>query len=250
MNSLLLPRRSDRGSFYALALAIAAHSAIALLMPRAATASVKMEQLPTELVEVQLKPEPPPVVKEKPKPEPETKPTQAREGVKTNTPPPPAQAANVLTQREDPNAPADFSDAIIVGKAETYAGGASASTGTSKRAVQVARAEGTGSATTAPASAAQGPDLSKKARLAEGGSWACPFPAEADAVQVDHAVVGLRIAVSESGAAGEVGVTRDPGNGFGREARACARSKRYEAARDRIGSAITGSILVNVRFDR
>jgi periplasmic protein TonB len=245
MSVLLLPRIRPRGTAYALGLAGAAHVAIALAVPRSAIANIKPAPTPTELVEVQL---PPP---ERPVQAPQEEPKQAAPVPKRAeaAPPPPAQAAKVLTQREDPTAPADFTNSIVVGNAETYAGGTSASNGLTARAVAVVGTGSPASTATAKASVA-GPDLSKRARLAEGGSWSCPFPEEADSAQVDHAVVGLRIAVSSSGAATEIQVTQDPGNGFGREARACARSKRYATALDRDGLAVPGTILVNVRFDR
>jgi len=154
----------------------------------------------------------------------------------------------VLTQKEDLSATADLTNAIVVGSAETYVGGTSSALGTSRRTATGA-STGAG-ASPSPAAPALGPDRSQRARLAEGSAWSCPLPAEADAVAIDHAVVTLRIAVDPSGAAAAIAIAADPGHGFGREARACALSKRYAPALDREGRPIAGTSLVNVRFDR
>jgi protein TonB len=86
--------------------------------------------------------------------------------------------------------------------------------------------------------------------LAEGVSWNCPFPAEADESGIDGAVVGLAIEVDANGDVINVTVERDPGAGFGRAAAACARSKRFSPAEDRDGKPIVGRSRVNVRFHR
>jgi protein TonB len=43
---------------------------------------------------------------------------------------------------------------------------------------------------------------------------------------------------------------RDPGTGFGREARRCALRKRWSPALDRAGRPTAGAAVVNVRFVR
>jgi outer membrane biosynthesis protein TonB len=236
----------------AILLAVALHASAFWLVPHSARAAIEKVPQSTEVVDIDLpklepKPEPPP--KEEPMPLSAAK--LAPKKAQSEAPPPPAQAAQVLTQKEDPSAPADFTNSIVVGRADTYAGGTSAATGVTKRAVTAfGSGSPTSTATRGTAPEPTGPDLSKRARLAESNSWSCPFPAEADVSQVDHAVVTLRIAVDIAGRATEVAVANDPGNGFGREARACARAKRYETATDRSGNAITGTVLVNVRFDR
>jgi len=89
-----------------------------------------------------------------------------------------------------------------------------------------------------------------RARLAGGASWSCPFPVEADGRGIDDAVVRLRVEVGADGRVVRAVVISDPGSGFGREAAACARSKRFDAARDRQGRPVAGQALVSVRFHR
>jgi hypothetical protein len=48
----------------------------------------------------------------------------------------------------------------------------------------------------------------------------------------------------------QVEVVKDPGFGFGREARRCALRKRWQAGRNKAGQAIAASRLLNVRFQR
>ena len=159
------------------------------------------------------------------------------------------QKLAAIMAQADPNAPVDLSNSIVVGTADTYVGGTTSEQGTSTRAVVVAGASGSAAPTPA-APPATGPDRSQRAVLAGGASWSCPFPAEADSAQIDHAVVTMRISVDARGTPGAVVVTLDPGHGFGREARACVAGKRFESARDRTGAPIEGAALVNVRFDR
>lgn len=93
-------------------------------------------------------------------------------------------------------------------------------------------------------------DRSRPPELATGGDWQCPFPAEAEGDGVDGATVSLRVSVSAQGAVVDVAVTHDPGHGFAREARLCARTKRWTPALDRDGRAVVGVKTVNVHFVR
>src|SRR5262249_35098422 len=102
----------------------------------------------------------------------------------------------------------------------------------------------------APPPPPPGPDLSRSVGLAGSASWNCPFPPEADAEQIDQAVVGVQITVRPDGSASSATVVSDPGHGFGRAAKACALARRYQPALDRTGTPIVGSNLVNVRFSR
>jgi outer membrane biosynthesis protein TonB len=158
----------------------------------------------------------------------------------------------VVTQQEDPAAPADFTDSMVVGNATTYAGGTTSATGTTVRKVEVAGkgSDGAGAPAAEPAPSAGSPDRSRRARLSGDATWACDFPREADEAQIDHAVVTLRIAVDIQGAVNSATIVTDPGSGFGREARACAMLKHYEPALNRDGRPVAGTSLVNVRFDR
>jgi protein TonB len=159
-----------------------------------------------------------------------------------------AQAGQVLTR--DPAADVlDFGDTFVVGDGASHAGGTTESGGTGQQAVRDARARagglegGTGTDTS-------GVDRSRVPVLAGGARWDCPFPEEADAAGIEAAVVGLEVRVAADGRVESVTVSRDPGNGFGREARRCAMSKRWSAGLDRAGNPIAMTTAVNVRFER
>lgn len=93
-------------------------------------------------------------------------------------------------------------------------------------------------------------DRSRPASLVRKGDWACPWPAEAEAEQIDQAVVVIAVTVSETGRALSVDV-RDPGYGFGREARRCAMREAYVPALDREGRPTTAVTKpIRVRFSR
>lgn len=165
-------------------------------------------------------------------------------------PPPPAQAAKVLTQEPRPDEPVDLTgNTIVQGNADAYAGGFTTATGTGTAAARAAPGPSTTAGGTGPGGMAaappppSGPDRSRPASLGGGSEWSCPFPQEADTAQIDEAYVTLQVEVTADGAAtpGGVRVLADPGNGFGREARRCALSKRYATALDHDGAPIAGS---------
>lgn len=205
--------------------------------------------------EKEKEPEPPPP---EDKPEPEEKPV-----VKDTTPPPEAppeppaaaQAAKVLAADPDPNEVVDMRDTIVQGTADTYAGGVSASNGTSTTAVRNAAAVPTGvpgGTGTAPAPAAPRVDRSRPAGLSGSSDWSdCPFPAEANAEQIDQAYVTIQVKLRPDGAPESVSVVQDPGHGFGREARKCAMRKKYTTALDVDGNPIAGVTKpFRVKFER
>jgi protein TonB len=215
-------------------------------------------QLDIDLDEPPPPPPPPPPEPAPPEPEPpktETPPPVA----KTDEPPPPpaaAQAGKVLTQEPDPNEPVDLTaDSIAVGNADRYAGGITSSSGTSDKAVRDVRARPNGVGTAPPGPVKEGAapkDLSRTARAIASGSWNdCPFPAEADMEGIDHALVTLSVTVGPDGRAKSVAVIKDPGNGFGRQARQCAMRKSYEVGLDRMGQPTSSSTPpFSVRFTR
>lgn len=210
----------------------------------------------TEMVEIELpkaepEPEPPP-----PEPEPETPPEPPKPAVKlraapkpppTKEAPPPAaaQAAQVLAAADEV---VDFGEKIVTGKAESFAGGTTETGGTATHAVRdvSARAGGVEGGT---GTNLQG-DRTRQPQLAGGARWDCPFPPEADDADIDHAVVTLSVEVSSSGSVSNARATKDPGYGFGREARRCAERKHWSPGLDRAGRAVNAVALVNVRFDR
>jgi periplasmic protein TonB len=93
-------------------------------------------------------------------------------------------------------------------------------------------------------------DRSRSPMLAGNGQWDCPFPSEAARAGVDSAIVTLRVEVTADNQIESVIVLRDPGDGFGREARRCALSKRWQAGLDREGRAAHRTTVVSVHFQR
>jgi protein TonB len=93
-------------------------------------------------------------------------------------------------------------------------------------------------------------DLSRSPMLAGNGQWDCPFPSEAARAGVDSAIVMLRVEVKADSHIESVIVLRDPGDGFGREARRCALAKRWQAGLDREGKAAQRTTVVSVHFQR
>jgi len=156
---------------------------------------------------------------------------------------PPAKAGQLAAVSAEP---ADFTGmAFIVGSGTSYAGGATTSTGTSRKAALGAVApEATGSRPSNVHSRASAVSLDQSA-------WNCPWPAEADAQQVNEQTVVLQASVGADGRAERVDVLSDPGFGFGAAARLCARRTRFEPARDSAGQPIPAqSPPIRVHFFR
>jgi protein TonB len=203
-----------------------------------------------------VNPPPPPPPEEKPAEE-EANPVvvapKAPSREREAPPPAPAQAGKILTQEPDPNEPVDLTgQGFVTGNAESYAGGVTANTGTSAKAVRDLNANvggvpgGTG---TKPV--VSGPDLSRLPGVVGSSQWDCPFPAEADAEDINYQRVKVLIVVRADGTAQDVKVIGDPGNGFGREARKCALARRYEPALNREGQPTAGTIpQINITFQR
>jgi protein TonB len=158
-------------------------------------------------------------------------------------PAPPAQAGQLAAASPEP---VDFTgSAFIVGSGASYAGGATTSTGTNQKPALGAVARGeTGEAKVAARSRARPVSLDQAA-------WNCPWPAEADAQQVDQQTVVLRATVRADGKADWVDVLSDPGFGFGSAARLCALGTHFEPARDTAGQPIAAeSPPIRVHFFR
>jgi periplasmic protein TonB len=207
-------------------------------------------------IEMLPPPPPPPPPEEKPPEEAAPKPVavKAPSRERDAPPPAPAQAGKILTQEPDPNEPVDLTgQGFVTGNAETYAGGVTANTGTSKSAVRNLNAVvgGVPGGTGTKVDAVGGPDLSRPPAVMGSSQWDCPFPAEADAEEINYQRVSLLIVVRPDGTPQDAKVIRDPGNGFGREARKCALTRRYEPARDREGRPVLGTTpQVNITFQR
>lgn len=198
------------------------------------------------------KPEPPPEpVKEEPK-------VLVKEQPKDEPPPQPpaaADAAKVIMAEPAKDEPVDLTgNTFLNGNADTAVGGVTQIGGTAKAptnniaAVATGTPGGTGTAAAPPAVKV---DRSRTARIINLANLErCPFPAEADAEQVDEAYVGIEVKVSSDGRAESVGITRDPGHGFGREARKCALREKYTPALNVDGLALPGVYKVNIHFTR
>ena len=157
--------------------------------------------------------------------------------------PEPAQAGAVVAAKA-PAEPLDFADFdMATGDAPRYAGGVTASRGSSATAVDTAAAgdrvgQGTGGTRARPV------------RLA-ARSWNCPWPKEADALRIDDQTVVIRVAVNADGEVTTTELVSDPGHGFGEAALACAREARFDTALDREGRPLAAiSPPIRVRFVR
>lgn len=262
-----LGRRASRGVAMAGLLALFLHgtaAARAWLMPiellhwtQHVTARVR-ERLWTEIdVEMRETPPepPPPPPEEEAKPEPTPPPPVAKAVAKDEPPPPPpaaAAAAPVLTQKEDPNEPVDFTNSIVTGTGNTFAGGVTQQGGTSTVAVDNmnARANGVVGGTGAP-TPTPGPDLSRPAKRRGGLDMDCSWPSSAEASDLDEAFVELRVSVRADGAVSNVDILKDPGFGLGAQAKRCALREAWDPALDREGKAMNGfSKVLRVRFER
>jgi len=244
------PPSNGAASYAAVIGTVATHGllvVVASLVGVHGVSSIKKLLPATEMVEVEL-PEAP---KQPPDaPEPATLTPRTKAVAPSPAPPPPtaAQAGEVLDAKSDV---VDFSDTIVTGTGDKYAGGVTDSTGSSTNAVHDPSARGDASGRAVkPAPPVVVVDLSRPPQLAGSAQWQCPFPFEADDAGVDHAAVGLRVEVAADGSVRSVSTSADPGNGFGREAKRCATSKRWTAALDRLGHPVAGVATVNVRFDR
>jgi protein TonB len=154
---------------------------------------------------------------------------------------PPAQAGQIVAA-----APTDFTGmAFIVGSGTSYAGGTTTSSGTNRKAAfgAVAPEAIKGVPTSAPSRA--------RSVLLDQSAWNCPWPAEADAEQVNEQTVVLQASVRADGRADNVDILRDPGFGFGAAARLCALRTRFDPARDGTGQPIIArSPPIRVHFFR
>jgi len=200
---------------------------------------------------VDLLPPPPPTpppVRERVLPlPPAPRSARAAPTARTRTPPPPAQAGRIVAQEPRADAPVDLTkQTFVAGSAAAYAGGTTAARGTNPVAVPATNVN-----PTSPPNARPGePDHARSVSLADD-EWRCPWPAEADAEQIDEQAVIIRVRVRPDGTAASAHLLADPGHGFGRAAVACALATRFAAARDRAGRPVEAeSPPIRVRFTR
>ncbi|MCP3144854.1 TonB family protein [Pyxidicoccus xibeiensis] len=171
-----------------------------------------------------------------------SRPRASRPSNRESPPPAPAQAAEVVAAKEAE--PLDFTGFdIATGNAPRYAGGVTASKGTSTQAVH-------GPADVAGEAEGEGTSRARPVQL-PARNWSCPWPREADALRVDEQTVVLRVVVDTGGRVTSSELVSDPGHGFGAAALECARNARFDPALDRGGQPyVATSPPIRVRFKR
>jgi protein TonB len=259
-------RRHVAGIAVALVVALAAHGAAAarlalihtelLAWTRALRFAINEKLAQTYDIEVEKpKPEPEPPPPEPPKEEKAPPPAAPREKLAAPPPPPAAAKAGAVLTQEPDDKPVDFTNSIVTGNADTYAGGVTQSNGTSNTAVYDRHAQVAGvpaSTGTKPAAPAPVVDRSRPLRVSDT-AWHCDFPPEADSEQIDQMAVATQVTVSPSGRVLSAHAVKDPGYGFGRAAVQCVfrqGSGAFSVAYDRDGNPIESTTTINVHFER
>ncbi len=201
-------------------------------------------------------PEPPPLPPEIVQP-----PPKVAEDPYKEAPPPqapaPAKADDVYNAKDNAQDPLIFNGTMVdndgsrgAGFGQQSADGKGVTPVTSKAARPDGKEGGTGTGAV-PSPASTTPDRSKPPTIVGSTSWNCPFPAEADAEGTDNATATIIVKVRPDGSPESVSVVADPGSGFGRAARACALTRRYQAGLDRDGNPTTASTPpIRVKFSR
>ncbi len=180
---------------------------------------------------------PPPVVLtqsvtlEKPPPPPPEPPPPPPARRKPEKAPAAAAAGKVVAVAPTPDRPLDMTGFdMVIGKGNVYAGGVTASTGTSLTAVTDVHA------------AARGTGVSQ-ARLAAPArtDWACAWPQEEENTDLKSVRVLIAVHVDRDGEPQGVDILGPATPTFERAARHCALSETYVFARDESGRAISGT---------
>lgn len=248
--------------FLALLIAVVAHGASAApglsslphlkRFAKLAQSTLRQRRIQSIDVFVETKPEPIPEVEAPKERKVRTRPAprKKRRRSKRRAPPPAAaQASRVLTAAKTPEEPLDLTgNTFIQGTANSYAGGVTASRGTSKTAVRNLRAKGSGVA--GGRGSIRGADLSRPARPLRNHWKNCPFPAAADLEQINREQVRVEVVVTGSGRARSARAIKDPGHGFGRAAQRCAKRHRYAPELNRQGKSVVSKLIVTVKFTR
>ncbi len=205
-----------------------------------------------------IKPPPEEKKPEEPPPEPpKEEPKLLVKAQKDDPPPPPpaaADAAKVLMQEPAKDEPVDLTgNTFLNGNAETAVGGTTQIGGTGKVATNNPAAVATGvqGGTGTVAAPSVKVDRSRAATIVNKANLErCQFPAEADAEQIDEALVGIEVKISADGRPEGVSIFKDPGHGFGREARKCAMREKYIPALNVDGVPQPAAWRVQFRFSR
>jgi protein TonB len=241
----LSPAESFRSRFTTMLIALALHGAFIIIAARLhRVRPTPAPPLITELLELEAPPIVPAPSPAEPAPAPVTRSRAplAPRAAHSAPSPPPAQPSPQ---------PADSTEEVLDFDSTLVTTTASSSSSLAARAGSSAggAAHGARHALAARPSTGTG-DLSRAPALAGATEWRCPFPPEADAAAIDHAVVTLRVDVSASGEVSSARTLDDPGHGFAQKACACALRKRFSPALDRDGAPMRSTATVHVTFDR
>jgi protein TonB len=143
----------------------------------------------------------------------------------------PSRAAEVVAREAPADEPVDLTDfSIATGTATRFAGGDTASNGTSTHAVTGAVANGVRDGS--------GSDLSRPVSISDTEWSDCAWPPEADALGIDEQVVSMVAVAGADGRFESAEILSDPGHGFGAALLACARRHGFIPARDRGGRPV------------
>jgi len=160
---------------------------------------------------------------------------------------PAAEAGEVVDSTSNSEV-ADFTDfEMRSGNADSFAGGVTASSGTSEEATR--SAGGTGGR----GEDGEGGETGAGTRPVglDQNDWDCDWPEQARELSIDEQVVVLRAVVRPDGTPKSVSIVSEPGFGFGEAARRCAKSHTFRPALDDDGEPVTAtSPPIRVRFTR
>jgi len=200
-------------------------------------------------------PPPPPIPEKEPEPPPPAAKAAPPPPEAEAKPPAAAEAGKVLTSEPDPDEPVDLTgEGFVTGTGDRFAGGVTATKGTSKNAVRSAQAAATGVGTgTGPVAPPPAPtvNLTRAAGPLPGDWNDCGFPPEAEAEGINFARVLVSVTVRPDGRARSVSVLKDPGYGLGSWARQCAMRKSYQIGLNAQGQAVEQTTPpFNIKFTR
>lgn len=207
-------------------------------------------------------PPPPPPPMPEPEPTPAPQPAVPHETKPDNTPPPPAaKVGNLLTstddKQDDPNQ--KTYDFVTDPNGDEYGSGNAAKGGTADHGAPGAAASGKpggtgtgGNGPPGPAAAPPGPppvDKSRAASLTVDNPCKGFFPGDADD---DLATVQVLVTVKPDGGVQTVSVVSEnpKGQGFGKAARSCMLSAKFNPAFDKTGAPTAITQQFNIRFTR
>lgn len=255
-------RERRRRLLISVLIALGAHGSLWLWAQRGvgarafAGAAARVSVEPARELDIDMPdPPPPPALEERIRnPAPSRPP--ARPSATTHSPPPraarpgpaaPAEAGSIVAREPDADSPVDLTgETFVTGSARAYAGGVTASSGTSHTAVAARDLDPRAT----PGAPAPATSRATAVSLADQ-TWSCPWPREAEAEQIDRQAVVIRVIVSADGEVDAVKVLSDPGHGFGAAAAACAVRTRFAPARDPEGRPIrAASPPIRVTFTR